>query len=1506
MRRARTSLSQSKTEAGLSERREGWTVMGALSRHGEGGETVGTQAGSMLGLGACRVSRGGLTRHCVVAGVIGALACLLMAASAAPALASWGFHKSFGKVSEPPDFHEPVGVAVDEAGGGSVEAGSFYVGGLFSGLTGFNLADELVSPSSFFGGEAEMSGVAVNPVNHSGVHNVYVVNASEHKIETFDPSTGAQVSSFEIPGTENIFGFWTGVQIASDSHGNVYVPDAPGNKIEVFDETGGAPAGGVAKEIGVGELSEPEGVTIDSAGNVWVADTGAGKIEEFSPTGTLMKEISSPQVQAVALDGSGDVFASIGGEEPQVIEYNPSGTVLAEFGKGVISQVLGLPDGIAVDRTREIVYVADNGKNAVDRFLSWADGTQPATGVSETQATLHGTVEVESGTSISSCEFEYGTTTAYGGSVPCAPGGPYTANTPVSTTLSGLTPGVDYHYRISATGAGGFTQVGEDQAFGPPAVDGESAEAVVTSATAHAHVTILVEGKSTCSVQYVGAAEYATSGYAKATTIPCRTPIGRTPGEYSVATKTIKGLQPNTVYHYRFLTSSQVGTLTGQDETFTTFGVSSFAFDALGQAGEPLTQAGAHPTEMTDTFRLNTSTHRASNGTWVPSATDANPKDVITELPPGLIGDPDATPKCLPYEVAHADCSGATQVGVLEIYTANPGSTTHGGLGLLEPVPIYNLVPPKGLAAQFGARFNGFVTVHIDARVRTGGDYGVTAEVLDSSAGEGVVIPVVTLWGVPAAESHDDAECVNNGEKYFCGRSCPAPGKVNEEGPCHERGPLVPFLSNPTACSGEREARMSVEPWQEDDPAVVVPASARMPAITGCGKLGFKPSVAVVPTSRASDSPSGLDVELNVPQNEDPNGLATPDLKDVKVVLPAGVTVNPSSANGMVGCPLLSGKEGHPGQLGIDLENGEPANCPEASKVGKVRIKSSLLEEELEGGVYLAQQNANPFKSLLALYVAVQAPERGVVVKLAGHIALNEQTGQLTTTFDENPQLPFEVLELDFFGGERATLATPRSCGSYQPTALLEPWSHQGAAGEEGTPDAEPDIYPFEVSSGPGGSACDGSSFAPSFTAGAVNGQAGAFGSFAMTLQRKDGEQRFSTISIAMPLGLAGMISKVSQCANAQAEAGDCPAASKIGHVNAEAGVGDQPVALPEAGKGEDPVYLTEKYDGAPFGLSIVVPAEAGPFNLGTVIVRARIMIDPHTGQVTVISNAMPNMLQGVPLDVKTIHVEVNNPNFIFNPTNCQELHVDGTIGSAEGAKATVSSRFQVANCAALPFKPVLTAETHAHHTHKRGAFLKVSIKAAQGQANLAKVDVTLPKRLPADLATLKKACTGAQFDANPAGCPKEATVGSVVVHTPVLSKPLTGPAIFVSHGGAQFPDLALVLQGEGITIIQEGSTSISKDFTTNSFNAIPDLPVSSVEVTLPESTTPALGDSDRSLCTQTVTKRIKQKIHGKTVYRERRVKQRLKLIMPTTITGQNGAVIQQNTTMLVRGCPTR
>ncbi|HEX3390959.1 MAG TPA: NHL repeat-containing protein [Solirubrobacteraceae bacterium] len=1406
----------------------------------------------------------------VAATFVGVLACLLIAVSAAPALASWGNHKSVGGGH----LEFPTGVAVDESGGAST--GDVYVGNFFGDfVTKFDASGAFLSPPSPIrsGGVQFYSGVAVNPTNK----RVYAVNAEANKIEVFEPSGTVGGTPISVPGSGNFFGF-TVVEIAADAKGNVYVPNAPNNDVEVFNEKGEAQPT-ITGDEGAGKeehtLKSPEGVAIDPSGNVWVADTGDGRIEEFEPNGTFMKAIPSAGVRAVALDGSGDVFASIGGAKPYVIEYSPSGAVIDdEIGKGLLSESSeGTPNGIAVDRAREILYVVNGGGNVIERFTNWAVSTEPPSSVEEGKATLHGMIEVEPGSSIASCGFEYGPTTAYGSTVRCLPEGPYTTNTPVSAMLSGLSGAT--HYRIAATTTKGYAEFGDDLAFGPPEVDGQSAEATVTTATLRANVTVIEAGASTCKeAQYVAEQEYAASGFTHAQSVPCTTPIGSTPGEYEVETAEIKGLRPNTVYHYRFLTTNQNGTGTGPGGEFATFGIApdSFAFEALGQAGEPITQAGAHPYKWTDTLRLNTSTHKFTNGTTDPLAPDANVKDIVTELPPGLIGNPNATPKCQAYEVVHRECSGAAQVGILIVYTANPGHVaSHGEPEEHEIVPIYNLVPPKGLAAQFGANIAKVADVRIDARVRTGGDYGVTAEVLNSSADEGIVAAEVTLWGVPAAESHDADERFCPGEKHGI------------DGECTERGPLIPFLSNPTACTGEREAHMTVEPWQEDDPPVVVGASAKMPAITGCGKLDFKPSMAIAPTSKASDSPTGLHVELKVPQNESPTGLAEADLKDAKVVLPAGVTVNPSSANGMAGCPLLTGKEGHPGVSGIDLENSEPANCPNAAKVGSVTIETPLLEKPLTGGVYVAQQDANPFKSLLALYIAAENAERGVVVKLAGHVELDPITGQLTTTFDENPQLPFENLKLDFFGGERASLATPRSCGSYQPTALLEPFSHQGAPGEEGTPDAEPFIAPFSITSGPGGARCSNVGvFAPGFVAGTQNNAAAAFSPFVLNLTRGDGEQTLSTVNLQMPPGVSGTVSSVTLCPEPQASLGDCPAASKIGHVRASAGVGKEPIVLPEAGKPEDPVYLTSSYEGAPFGLSVVVPAEAGPFNLDEgghpIVVRAKVEVNPYTGQVTVLSDPMPTRLQGIPLDVRDIEVVVDKPGFIFNPTNCNPMNVTGTIGSAEGASTSVSSRFQAADCASLPFKPTFTTATSAKHSRNGGDNLQVVVKSTPGQANIAMVHVELPRVLPSRLSTLNQACPEGVFAADPAACPAGSRIGTAIAHTPILSVPLAGPAYFVSHGGAKFPELIVILQGEGVTVQLNGETFISKaGITSSTFKSIPDVPVSRFELDLPAGPDSVLGATG-DLCAN-------------------------ELAMPTTITGQNGAVVKQRTRIAVKGC---
>ncbi len=1067
---------------------------------------------------------------------------------------------------------------------------------------------------------------------------------------------------------------------------------------------------------------------------------------------------------------------------------------------------------------------------------------------------------------------EYGQSEAYGSTVPASPVdiGSGEATLTERQPISGLRVGTIYHYRVVASNSQG-TVYGADETLQTVPVAGvafQAAEAAAETAVIKAQVdpaeglTPLAD-ETKCRLQYVTEAQKQASGYERAATVPCEpATIAATSSGENVIVR-LSGLTADTVYHYRVVVENEEGRQSQAQASFATFGIEAGGLTAglLDEAGQPYARAGGHPYELTTDVAFNTSSN--ANG-YKPGS--GRIKDVRVRLPQGMVGNPAPFAQC-PRQVAErgGGCPSDSQVGIVEVTLAFVGEVTRHGETVVSVVPLFELVPPRGLPAEFGTYpIGGQAIATIAARVRTGEGYGIEASALNIATIGNVVAVKVVMWGVPADPSH-------NAE-----RSCPGGGSG-----CSAGGGLKPFLTDPTSCTGPLPVTARVDSYNA--PGEYVGATETMSSgMQGCEKLQFAPGLTVTPVESIADSPTGLEVDLLVPQNENPTGIAEADLKNAEVKLPAGVTLNPSSANGLVGCPLLSGKEAHPGVSGIDLEDGEAAKCPNASKVGSVRIRTPLLEEELEGGIYVAQQGANPFKSLLALYIAAEAPERGVVVKLAGHVHLDSATGRLTTTFDENPQLPFEELKLDFFGGQRAPLATPRTCGSYTTTSVLEPWSHQPAPGEAaGTPNATPESS-FKITSGPGGSACGPSPFAPVFEAGTASNQGGAFSPFVMTLKRGDGEQRFSTVDMTMPKGVAGMLSKVPLCTQAQAQADGCAAASQIGHVLVQAGVGSQPITLPESGKAEDPVYLLGPTEGAPFGLAIVVHPEAGPFNLEEggrpVIVLAKVMVNPRTAQVSVASKAMPSILRGIPLDVRTIHVVIDRKGFMFNPTSCTPMGVAGTITSQEGASASVSSRFQAAGCRGLSFKPTFSALIHAKHSRKDGEYLHVVIGSAFGEANLARVHVRLPKQLPSRDSTLKLACSEAQFAANPAACPAGSVVGHAVVYTPVLRKPLTGPAIFVSHGGRAFPNLDLVLQGEGVTIVNEGDTFIGKKgITTSSFNAIPDVPVSRISLVLPAGPHSALA-GEGNLCKGT-------------------------LHMPATLTGQNGAVVSQKTKIMVEGC---
>jgi hypothetical protein len=920
----------------------------------------------------------------------------------------------------------------------------------------------------------------------------------------------------------------------------------------------------------------------------------------------------------------------------------------------------------------------------------------------------------------------------------------------------------------------------------------------------------------------------------------------------------------------------------------TPFGVEDFGLALEEEGGSPDTQAGSHPFQVTSTLALNQ--------TADPRRPPAPVRDLHVELPPGLVGNATATPRCTelqfdtPKPTGHTDqCPPNTAIGA--------ASLTLTLTGLEEaPIPVFNLVPGPGEPARFGFLAEGSPVI-FDTSVRAGGDYGVTVSSNNISQLVGLLSARVTLWGVPGDPRHDASrgwDCIGGGRDRAAG-----------EPPCTPLGSVNPpaFLTLPTSCTGPLKTSVEGDSWAAPGLAsrVAPPVSYAFPqdnvgdafGLDGCNRLSFNPSIEVTPEAAAASTPTGLNVDMKVPQEGTlaATGLAESAVKAVTVTLPEGMQVNPSSADGLEAC-----SEGDPGGVGFtgfkEFEAGPPVAtftgtlpegwdsgnkfCPNGSKVGVVEeIKTPLLPNPLKGAVYLAMQNANPFGSLIALYLVAEDPESGVRVKLAGNVSLNQQTGQLTSTFENTPQLPFEDLKLHFFGGSRAALSTPAHCGTYTTNAAFTPWSGNA-------PVSSPSSFP--ITSGPSGPACPNPlPFAPSLSAGSTNLQAGAFTPFTSTFSREDGNQNLAGITLHTPPGLLGKLASVTPCPEPQAAQGTCGSESLIGHTTASVGLGPNPYTV-SGGR----VFITQSYKGAPYGLSVAEPAKAGPFDLGggpcdCVVVRAKIEVDRHTSALTVVSDPLPTMLQGVPLQVKHVNVTVDRPGFAFNPTNCSQMAITGTLMSEQGATARASVPFEVANCARLPFKPKFTVSTAGKTSKARGASLHVRVASGPGQANIGKVKVELPKQLPSRLTTLQKACVAKVFEANPASCPAGSVVGEGTAVTPVLRNALRGPAILVSHGGAAFPDLEIVLQGEGIDLVLVGNTNIKKGITSSTFKSVPDAPVSTFDLVLPQ--------GPHSVLSPNLPARAHYSLCGQ------------KLAMPTAITGQNGAVIKQTTKIAVSGC---
>ncbi len=893
----------------------------------------------------------------------------------------------------------------------------------------------------------------------------------------------------------------------------------------------------------------------------------------------------------------------------------------------------------------------------------------------------------------------------------------------------------------------------------------------------------------------------------------------------------------------------------------------SFGFEPGGTfAALSTAQAGAHPS-VTTGFALNLSQK---------GITAQNARDVSFDLPPGLVGQATQMPRCTMAAVEKENkdgesCPRDTMVGMATVtYVAAPSQALEpGNEGRTETTPIYNIAPAPGEPVAFGF-LTLLLPVRLDTSVLSNGDYGVRVSASGLTEGGSLMSSVITIWGVPEQVNGPGTgtpiwALVSKGWRF--GGSGASLGE-----------PAVPLLTNPQQCATPLVAGVEAESWQS--PGVQVSGgSLPLGGIEGCEGLRFEPSFSLDPSDLRAGAPAGYDLDLKVPQRNEVATLATPTVKNVKLTLPEGVVINPSAAQGLTACSNAQFYgPNHPSE-----EVASPAKCPSSAQVGRVAIKTPALEEALEGEVYLATPECGPCTAqdaaggkMVRLFLNVVGNgEAGIVVKLEGHGQINQQTGQITAVFENDPQLPFSELKLELAGGERAVLANPRSCGELASSLSIASW-------DEALPESVLSA-PVAISEG-----CFGPQFSPSFTAGMPNNSAGAHGEFTLAFGREDHDQFLRQITLHMPPGLLGTLSGVELCKQAQANAGTCGANSLIGEAQVLTGPGTEPF-LVQGGR----VYLTEGYGGSQFGLSIVVPAVAGPYTLGgidgegvetddgLVVVRSQLFIDPHTAQITAVSGDLPSMLDGIPLQLKAVNVKLNRPGFMFNPTSCERMAITGTIASSEGMSANVSSPFQLADCGSLSFAPRFEAFTKAKHSRADGALLRVRItypKGAQGtQANLAYAKVELPRGLPSRLETLKQACLAKVFEANPASCPAASIVGRATVRTPVLPVPLTGPAYFVSHGGEAYPSLVMVLQGYGVTIELVGDTEIKGGVTSSTFHATPDVPFEAFELTLPEGPHSALA-ANGNLCRQP-------------------------LAMPTRLIAQNGKVLEQRTKIEAAGC---
>jgi hypothetical protein len=902
-------------------------------------------------------------------------------------------------------------------------------------------------------------------------------------------------------------------------------------------------------------------------------------------------------------------------------------------------------------------------------------------------------------------------------------------------------------------------------------------------------------------------------------------------------------------------------------------------------------QAAGHPSFGVTDFKINT---EGTLPNEVPAgiATTGPVNHIRTDVGPGVSTNPEAVEKCTMEQFGeHEAVPGTGFYAAPTCVKAGPKSTVIGvnkvtvyagpegvapGISDLPLEGIaYNLVQPQGRASDFGVALELPIPLTgkklkegFEAAEKAGAEPGVGGfpslaaqkfleeqQYFAHTFIEGGVewagnyrdyyeIEVSTAIPLISSRLVLDGNIGNTGKGGF----------ITLPSNCAGVGPATTSTVTAKSVGGETGARNYETPIPTEGCDGASPFSP----------VPFAPVFALAPETTQSDLPDGLTTELSLSHNPSPTGIDSSQLKTAIITLPEGVTLNPSAAAGLESC--------RPAQIGIGTR--APVACPNGSKIGTVAIDVPALPNgSLTGNMYLGGPPSGPITGPpYTIYLNAESTRYDVDVRLKGLVVPDENTGRLTATFSENPEQPFSNVKLTFNGGPLAPLANPLACGTAATATSFSPFT--------GTAAVSPPVSPFTVdSNGKGGVCASPLPFAlTQETKNQPPGNAGAKTSYTLNLERGEGQQYLAQIKTVLPAGLVGLIPSVPLCGEPQASKGECSPASQIGVVGVTAGSGPTPFGF------SGQVYLTGPYGGAPFGLTIETSAVAGPFDLGSgpcdcVLSRGTINVDPYTARVTATTN-LPTIVKGVPLRLRKVTVNMNRQGFLVNPTNCGVLATETTLTSTFGAEQKLSSPFQVGNCKALAFKPKFGSTTGAKTSKANGASLETTLNMPAGGANVKSVLVQLPKQLPSRLTTLQKACPEKTFANNYNECPSGSFVGGARANTPTLPGKLSGPAILVSHGGQAFPDLDLVMSANGVRVILVGNTNIKNGITTTNFAAPPDVPVSSITVNLPVGAHSALT-ANGNLCAN-------------------------KLVMPTTIVGQNGTTFKQNTTIKVNNCPVR